>query len=270
LRGKKGKVTLLTNKKDWTQLQADPKNRNATFAVASQWKCLDGGVKYKSEDIIKEIWGEHSVQGERATFATLPALVYRTFCLTDKQRYILDKSFTRGYKKNDMENIYRPTPRNTYIGIHSNISSMFYLTHSEGKDFKRTKAKILAKPNKIHQVLLVAFDLNPSRNLLMNSDNDKAKLALRWRAKEQIYLQIEGAILATIRLKSPKLFLTILGGGSFGNNPMWVFEALDRCKNIIYESGLEVVVHSFATEVDKKFKNKVDEINEKIRKLGKK
>ena len=42
-----------------------------------------------------------------------------------------------------------------------------------------------------------------------------------------------------------RLFLTLLGGGAFGNDPQWIFSAIRRAFDVYANCGLEVSIVSF-------------------------
>ena len=55
------------------------------------------------------------------------------------------------------------------------------------------------------------------------------------------------AIVNSARTGCKKLFLTLLGGGAFGNNPDWILEALSRALNLQSDSGLDISIVSFGS-----------------------
>jgi hypothetical protein len=66
-------------------------------------------------------------------------------------------------------------------------------------------------------------------------------------------LVLEGAYEATLaagvlnaaRSGNPRVFLTLLGGGAFGNPSAWILDAIDRALALYREAGLEVVFISY-------------------------
>ncbi|HAZ61576.1 MAG TPA: hypothetical protein DCY89_08395 [Gammaproteobacteria bacterium] len=55
------------------------------------------------------------------------------------------------------------------------------------------------------------------------------------------------AILNADRGSSRKLFLTLLGGGAFGNNPDWITGAIRRSLELYSDSGLDIAIVSYGT-----------------------
>ncbi len=66
-------------------------------------------------------------------------------------------------------------------------------------------------------------------------------------------LVLRGAYEATLaagvanaaRTGNPRVFLTLLGGGAFGNRTEWVFDAIEAALGRHRHSGLEVVIISY-------------------------
>jgi hypothetical protein len=74
-----------------------------------------------------------------------------------------------------------------------------------------------------------------------------------WAPFAKIVLEAayEATICATIlnadRNQNNRLFLTLLGGGAFGNNPEWIMGAIRRSFELYSDSGLDVAIVSFGS-----------------------
>jgi hypothetical protein len=55
------------------------------------------------------------------------------------------------------------------------------------------------------------------------------------------------AILNAARKRNNRLFLTLLGGGAFGNSPDWIIGALRRSLELYSDSGLDIAVVSYGS-----------------------
>jgi hypothetical protein len=55
------------------------------------------------------------------------------------------------------------------------------------------------------------------------------------------------ALLNVDRNRNNRLFLTLLGGGAFGNNPDWIMGAIRRSLELYSDSGLDIAVVSFGS-----------------------
>lgn len=75
---------------------------------------------------------------------------------------------------------------------------------------------------KIDQIFCAAVNLSQGNSGVFNSRQKDGE------RKAQFALQVayEGAYLSAIRNKSPHLFLTLIGGGVFGNSKEWISEAI--------------------------------------------
>lgn len=55
------------------------------------------------------------------------------------------------------------------------------------------------------------------------------------------------AILNADRIRNNRLFLTLLGGGAFGNDPDWIMGAIRRSLELYSDSGLDIAVVSYGS-----------------------
>ncbi|MEP0469063.1 MAG: hypothetical protein ABJD51_12380 [Roseobacter sp.] len=72
-----------------------------------------------------------------------------------------------------------------------------------------------------------------------------------WKEMSQLVLEAayEATLLATIqnaaRTGNNRVFLTLLGGGAFGNKPEWIIDAILRAIGLVPRSGLDIKLVSF-------------------------
>ena len=70
-------------------------------------------------------------------------------------------------------------------------------------------------------------------------------------AKLVLEAAYEATICATIlnadRNQNNRLYLTLLGGGAFGNNPEWIMGAIRRSLELYFDSGLDIAIVSFGS-----------------------
>ncbi|MCY2962629.1 MAG: hypothetical protein NT069_03095, partial [Planctomycetota bacterium] len=52
------------------------------------------------------------------------------------------------------------------------------------------------------------------------------------------------AILNSVRTRNPTVFLTLLGGGAFGNELAWILDAIRRSMSLYHDCGLDVAIVS--------------------------
>lgn len=53
------------------------------------------------------------------------------------------------------------------------------------------------------------------------------------------------AILNSVKTGNVKVYLTLLGGGAFGNKPEWIFDAIERAVHLYRDANLELIFVSY-------------------------
>ena len=87
---------------------------------------------------------------------------------------------------------------------------------------------------------------NAFNNLKQEEQDEKIKETkelLSGLAQQIARLNYEAVIRSAIAKKKEKVYLTLLGCGAFENKIDWVIDAIKNCKNLIEESGLEVIIN---------------------------
>ena len=56
---------------------------------------------------------------------------------------------------------------------------------------------------------------------------------------------LHAALLNLMRTGNSRVYLTLLGGGAFGNRTEWIIEALERALRLFSEAGLAVILISY-------------------------
>ena len=109
----------------------------------------------------------------------------------------------------------------------------------------------------IHQAFAAALALDYPGifrySAAMPAMQNVAKLILNWTYEAVLKLAYIQGI--------NKVFLTIVGGGVFNNDPLWVVNALASQADFIKKSGLEVILNNFQFNRDRK---DVEEAERKI------
>ena len=87
-------------------------------------------------------------------------------------------------------------------------------------------------------------------------------------AKLVLEAAYEATICATIlnadRNQNNRLYLTLLGGGAFGNNPEWIMGAIRRSLELYFDSGLDIAIVSFGSS-NRSVRRLVDEFAQRNR-----
>ena len=125
------------------------------------------------------------------------------------------------------------------VGVHSDVQVTSGL---KGSDVEMCPSEHQV----VHQVFTAAMDMSRLRRE-MQEDPDVVGLArflLRVAYRLTILAAIENADRTrnSSRAGKDKLYLTLIGGGVFGNDPAWIYEAIQENQHLIAESGLSVVL----------------------------
>lgn len=280
-------------------LQADSNNKGAFFQVASTKHVLEGSSWHP--DVLLSSMLSTPVQGEWAAISAAGATIYRKYFMPIendlKQRWSEFFHWSSSYNPalyNLFHEIQNKVPsvgnqNYKYDANDKNLMGIFthsdiYVTNLVQAD--RTMESIpLEKEQKITQIFNAAHDL---RDYLFSDDGLPSEQVIQF-AKMVLAGMYEGTIKSAYYQsvnsihKDPnlfpgrkKLYLTLLGGGSFRNDIGWiadVFEA-DAFINFIKKSGLEInliyypdkardkAVRTYEGDID--FLNRMAKIADKI------
>ena len=258
-------------------LQSKPENRDAVFQVASNFNGLE--TTEAKADVGKQFlerYIEDKTQGPAASISAAPGLILRnyyynwnpqtspfTWRQTTKSSLnlledISDLTMTRGgYVKFDKVVKKKKYPKE------EDLEKMKILYHhsiqvTHGCMFSdKIHYKINDPDQIVNQVLVAAADWRTNKNYI----NDQA--ALDW-AYTLIQLAFEGTLRIAALKKKKKVFLTLVGGGAFGNPVEWIIDVLTTLADFIQDSGLEVILIGYT-----KF-NLTPKFDTKLRNLVKK
>lgn len=245
---------------DVEALQAAPANRDAVFQVASNFNALEtihADQDFEQQALIDYIH-DHT-QGPAASLSALPGLVLRRYLLhynptlpfntwgqtVDNQVNFLHALPTNvltmsraGYAKLAPNGWLRSRPMPTaelyeqiQVGVHTDVQV------TAGKELGNDQQLLIADQEQhINQVFTAAFDMANTNHQFRTEPT-----ACSW-AQSIIDAAYEGTILSAIAHGKKRVFLTMVGGGVFGNKTTWPSKAMMRMHNIIIKSGLEVVL----------------------------
>lgn len=222
------------SKVDITQVQTDRANEHATFQVASNLNTMEP----PNEDITPEdgnfvtLYLDDKTQGPMASISAAPAAIARVYCMfhsekddpsmwyqtgeeqismlsklntyyTTSNGYVVNYGGEKSFEKKDIDKLCQKV----HIGIQYDLDAM-YGKRADGKMDK------LKRPVKINQVFCAGMNKGQGENGATNKelDADDTKSTLLLRACYQ------GTYYGAICMGSEKLFLTLVGGGVFGNS----------------------------------------------------
>jgi hypothetical protein len=226
-------------KLDTPALQALPENNEAVFQVASNFDCLEGnGGDYSK--IMDYLSPGMYVQGEASALSALPGTISRKYFLP-KANLLKDfnKKWDIGYSSGYVQEIPKinewfgsltdqeiydaaqfvkvGVQKDTYItGGFGPTRSELQATYSSGK-YKAIKVDV-AQNQKVTQVFTAA--LNPYYN-------DPKTQGFKNLARIFLHAAYRGTLQTADSLKSPKIYLTLIGGGVFANKLEWIAQAIE-------------------------------------------
>ena len=228
---------------DVKNLIADPKNKNSLFQVASQFNLLE----MASEEITPEdgvsIYEYDHTQGPACAIACGAGTIYRNYfvklngqigqrkdkqinCLSDLMNFlnIDDKEYFRnGYFLPNrktlefinfcLENLKDIEPLKNFLRVGVQWDTEVTISN-------QTTNGVGHRVSQIFCSAVPASYSSLSKNL--------------WERFARFILDVEyeatfrAALINQKRTGNNKLFLTLLGGGAFGNDEKWIFEAIER------------------------------------------
>lgn len=246
-------------------LQADPKNIDAVFQVASNFSALEPVSKNDIPDGITDYIKDYT-QGPFASISAAPGLFYRMYGIfydpakepaqwrqTETHQIELlgggikyprlKKIFpvTNGYVNYSdypealNEEITAKDIEEIRIGYHSDIQVIYGLTMGSKQYDVKDKNQI------INQVFTAAMDLTG-----LNKAYKKNPTAIQ-RAKVLLDAAYEGTLRAALTNGKKKVFLTLIGGGVFGNKCSWIAESIAKNKQLIkgYDLDVTLIIYNY-------------------------
>lgn len=270
---------------DIRDMMAHPSNKHAAFQIASTfWGPLEGG-KIKWDAKLNNMY-EYAVQGEFASISTMGATIYRKYFLPGTFKpskyglttdmYLLKRfgrrlPFTWGRRapkisSNAAQNYAYQTGDESKVGI--GIHQDIYTLYGYGDGGRNPNSMLpvipLYKDQKITAIFTSTLDRNLSRlNTTINKNiNNLTKMLLN--------AAYEGTIRAAMLSHSPKLYLTLIGGGSFQNPISYIQWAIYHRKDLIAQSGLDIYLNYRADtrrrkkQDDKKFLHKMIDLSAEL------
>lgn len=251
----RGRLTAREVIADVRDLHANVENAGALFQVASQFKLLEMvSPSVTPEDGISRYENDHT-QGPACAVAAGAGTIFRNYfaplngqtgqtarnqidCLADLGR-ALGNTDSRLWQ---MKNGYALA---TAQGL-DEIATRLRAASETERDGLRQLLRIglqwntqVTRPNCAHLVtqaycaaLPVAYGPEPAE---------------RWEAFARLVLEAayEATLCAAVLNARPRAYLTLLGGGVFGNQPEWILDALHRALQLFAASNLEISIVSY-------------------------
>ena len=267
---------------DVTCQQADPRNKNALFLLASNFNTLET-TSYtdpiEKSGALTSYPTDHT-QGPAAAISAAPGLIFRQYFMF-AEKYPEEPSKWRqtarehinlldDLKIREQNGYIIDTPENIIKEIVEQNSGKFKIAFQ--RNIQVTGGcmanswhdhQTFYDPEQIiHQAFAAALALDYPGvfrySAAMPAMQNVAKLILNWTYEAVLKLAYIQGI--------NKVFLTIVGGGVFNNDPLWVVNALASQADFIKKSGLEVILNNF--QFDRKRKDVEDAERNILRTIG--
>jgi hypothetical protein len=241
------------------ELHVNPSNAGALFQVASQFNLLEMASPSATPEHGIGIYEYDHTQGPACAIAAGAGTIYRNYfvpvhgqigqsennqidCLADLGRAL-------GNSKNrlwEMRNGYALASASGLMEISNRLRASSERDLDELRKLLRvgiqmdTQVTLMDSTHKVSQVYCSALPVAYSR-LSADLWEDFARLVLEASYEATIC----AAILNSQRTGNKNVFLTLLGGGAFGNETQWITDAILRVLKRYRDWDIEVVIVSY-------------------------
>ncbi len=241
-------------------LHADPANKNSMFQVASQFNLLEMiSPSVTPEEGITRYESDHT-QGPACAVAAGAGTIYRNYFVPvngqtgqsagNQIDCLADIGVKLGNTDNslwEMKNGYALASVAGLNRISERLESSTDVELDQIRQLLRigiqwqTEVTIAESKHKVSQAYCSALPVAYSRH--------SSQL---WAPFAQLILEASyeailcAAILNCHDNNSNQLYLTLLGGGAFGNRKEWIINAITRALNLHSKAGLDVVIVSYS------------------------
>jgi hypothetical protein len=256
-----GKLSLCEITADVQKLHTDPTNANALFQVASQFNLLEMVSPNVTPEQGIGIYEDDFTQGPACAIAAGAGTIYRNYfaptngqigqsadnqidCLADLG---LALGNTDGHLW-EMKNGYVVPSQSSLIEISKQLQDLNETDRDELRQQLRigiqwdTQVTLDDAQHRVSQAycsaLPVAYSFYPSE---LWADFAKLILEVSYEAT------FCAAILNANKTGNNQLFLTLLGGGAFGNETPWIMKAISRALSLYQHVDLDVAIVSYGS-----------------------
>ena len=259
-----GKISVREVVADVKHLHRDPSNANALFQVASQFNLLEMvSPSYTPEQGVA-IYENDGTQGPACAIAAGAGTIYRNYfanvngqigqSATNQIDCLTDLGIALGNHDSrlwEMKNGYALASESGLDEISNRLGSMGEIEFSDLGLLLRigahwdTQVTLDHSEHTVSQVYCSALPVAYSPHS-----------STQWEAFAKLVLNASyeatfcAAILNAAKTGNNQLFLTLLGGGVFGNKIEWIIQAIERAARLHYEHDLEVSIVSYGSSKD--------------------
>lgn len=244
---------------DVQQLHCDPANSNALFQAASQFNLL--------EMVSPHVTPEEGIDGYEFDYTQGPACAIACGAGTIYRNYFVDVNGQIGQTNNKqidcldllgealnneeeqlwmMQNGYALATRAGLESITKSISALDELGRERLKGKLKTgiqwNTEVTISPTQ-HQVSQIYCSALPVA--YSNVPSSFWEVFAKFILEATYEATLHAAVLNMERNGSNKVFLTLVGGGAFGNKESWIFEALEVALNKFKHVPLDIQIVSY-------------------------
>ena len=255
----KSKISLTEIVGDAQELHKDIKNRGALFQVASQFNLLEMIAPDITPERGVEIYEHDHTQGPSCAIACGAGTVYRNYfvrlgnqigqtrklqvdCLEELGKVFENESSSLW----NMQNGYALANEEGLQNISQHIRSLDATGCEALKETAKTgiqwHTEVTISPDKqqVSQIYCSALPVAYS-HIASKKWKDFAKLILDATYEATFYAALKNYIHTGNRT----LFLTLIGGGAFGNEQSWIFDAIEKAVNKFRNTPIDAKIVSY-------------------------
>jgi hypothetical protein len=258
---KTGKISLRENVANVQDLHVDPINTGALFQVASQFNLLEMVSPGVTPEMGVGIYDFDPTQGPACAIAAGAGTIYRNYfapvngqvgqSANNQIDCLADLGVALGNTKNrlwEMKNGYA-------LASHDGLVKIFKQLESASDSELDELRKLL----RIGIQWQTQVTLNQSKHLVSQAYCSALPVAYSehsaslWQRFARLVLEasyeatICAAILNSTTNGNNKLFLTLLGGGAFGNETQWIIGSIQRALDLYKHMALDVSIVSYSS-----------------------
>lgn len=258
---KTGKISLREVVADVQKLHINESNAGSLFQVASQFNLLEMTSPGITPEEGVGIYQYDHTQGPACAVAAGAGIIYRNYFAlvngqvgqsTDNQIDCLaDIGAALGNSESQLWEMRNGYALATHNGL-MRISNQLRDSSEDDLDSLRqllrigvqwgTQVTLNDATHLVSQVYCSALPVAYSQH----SSNLWAEFA-RLVLEASYEATICTAILNSVRNKNNKVFLTLLGGGAFGNETIWIIKAIERALKLYKDAALDISIVSFGS-----------------------
>lgn len=246
-------------KGDVRELHKDPANAGALFQVASQFNLLEMTAPERTPELGVGIYEYDPTQGPACAISAGAGTIYRNYFVPvngepgqsahNQIDCLSDIGLLLGNQNGElwqMKNGYALPSADGLTRVAEHLHSLDEKGHDRVRQALRiglqweTQVTLSGCSHRVSQAYCSALPVAYAYHS-----------AALWEPFAQLVLDaayeatVCAGILNSRRTGNPTLYLTHLGGGAFGNQPVWIESALNRALSLYPEAGIDVVLVRF-------------------------